>query len=528
MKLQLSLLTASLALAGCTTMQEIRQDTADTQTRIETRTQSLMDAQRSQMPGTGPIITDTPYVDVRAVQAARRLPPGFRKQVVVNAPAGESASVLAQRIGLMAGVPVAYQDELLTQGSSNAGLPALRAANALTIPVSYSGDVAGLLDAVASALGAAWRYDDASRSVLIYRYETATFRLPLVQGKGTTSASVGGASQTSMQGAGGLGGSQPMSTASATGSYSTEVSPWADVEATVKELMSAEGRYVLSETAGTLTVRDRPAKVAQVRSYITELTAALSRQVNVELTIYRVIAKDEDVRGLNWNALFQAAGNKYGIQINGLGQRPAMNGGTTATLTIPSSNAKWGGSQVILDALSTLGKTTVEQSTSLMTTNNQPAPFKAVRRTAYLASLAQGVSTVGGNAVSTGPTLTPGVVESGLNVYVIPHVMDDGKRVKLRVMASISTLESLSKIGTDTNFIQIPETSAREFQSEAWLTSGDTLVLAGFAEDQARSNTASPLDQHIWWMGGNSTASKSRELVVMTLRPIVTAVRSEI
>lgn len=546
---------ATVALAGCSTMTEIRADTRAENTRVTERADALL-AQRpaaSATAATGAIITDLPYVDPRPVLHESRLPASFRRQVTMNEPMGLPMGVLVQRVQAIAGVRVGYQPELFGAGVASApaapvgrgtaggmdatlggglaavaGLPPLSASatssmSRQAVPITYSGDVKGLLDAIAGATGSAWDYDPGQQQVTFYRYKVESFRLPTVQGEMTAGASMGGQQQS---GSGDSG--TPISQASAEGKLTASASVWADMEATVKSMLSPEGAVVVNQSLGTLTVRDRADRMADVRRFVQDSIAALSRQVDIAVTIYRVTVSNTDTRALNWNALFQATAGKYGISLDTTGSRYGDPNATSLTLSIPTSNTKWGGSQLIMDALSTLGNTTVEQNTTIVASNNSPAPLKVVRRTSYLKSLAQGVVSAGTGTVATGPTLTPGVVETGLNLLVIPHVMDDGKRVRLRLMGSVSTLEKLNTIGTATSFIQVPETSSREVQSDVWLTSGDTFVIAGLQQTDAGLDTRSPLDKSIWMLGGASQARNVRETYVIAIRPVVQSVRSQI
>src|SRR5690606_3594988 len=146
-------------------------------------------------------------------------------------------------------------------------------------------------------------------------------------------------------------------------------------------------------------------------------------------------------------------------------------------------------------------------NTSAMTSNNPPAPVMVVRRTSSLAETTPTFGGSAGNAISTGAALTPGTVETGLNLYVLPHVQDDGKRMLLKLMVSLSTLEAMETYSSGENSIQLPQVASREFQQQAWLNSGETLVLAGFEQIDAGLDTASPFDKAVWALGGNSSAS---------------------
>lgn len=552
-------LTAAIALlVGCSTMTEIRSDARDSQQATHDVAQGYLDSRPARIlgPSTGPVVTDLPYVDARPMARAPRYPASFSRQVTVNEPMGVPISVMAQRVFAMTGVRVTYQSEIgggaaviapssggaATMGDATlanlpplANLPTLPAAATIApsagVALTYTGDVVGLFNAIASATNSQWEYDEGGQTVQFYRFKTTTFRIPAVQGESASSASMGKLAQS-----GGGGQNTQISMASAEGEHTTKNSVWDEIEGSLKHLVSSEGVYSISPAMGAVTVRDRPDRVETVRSYLQEMTDALSRQVEVDVTIYRVLVSDADTRGVNWAGLFRDALGRYSIGFDTMLARPeVLSGGlSSAIIDVPLTDGngidqRWGGSQVILDALSTLGRASVVTNTSVLTANNQPAPVKIVKRTSYLAEVAQNLANSGnGDLRSTGPTLTPGMVETGLNLYVLPHVMDDGKRMLLKMMVSMSTLESLDSYGNELAQIQLPQVSAREFEPLTWINSGETLVLAGFEQVDSGIDTRTPLDKRLWLFGGSSSAKKSREMVVVTIRPVVTAVRSRI
>lgn len=554
----LVLCMAACLSAGCSTMMEIRSEAAKGHEDADARARALLGAREAQVkPVTGPVVTDLPYVDARPIRRSESYPQSFYRQVTVNEAIGVPMQVLAKRLEGLLGVRVMYQSELLAPSvlanagnmpavrdvgmdATLAGLPPLPGASpmpaaaaaspASLVPISYTGDGIGLLNAVAAAINAAWEYDEAGRVVQFYRWKTETFLIPAVQGEPSSLGKMGGQSQSS-QGGQGL----PLTEATAQGEHKTTASVWAEIEAAIKAMLSSEGVYAIGERTGTVTVRDRPDRVEIVRRYLDEVAASLSRQVDMQVTIYRVVTNDRDTRGLNWNVLFQNMLGHYGFQITTLAGRPnvAGEGLSSFILSVPQRDSngvpnRYGGSQMMLDALSRIGRTSVVQNSSILTANNKPAPFKVVKRTSYLARVSQNLSGIGGTFVNTGPTLEPGSVETGLNLYMLPHVQKDGKRLLLKLMMSLSSLESLDSFGTEQATIQLPQTASREFIHEVWLNSGETLVLAGFESVDTSMDTRSPLDRRLWLLGGRSAAGSGTERVVVTITPVVTAVRSRI
>lgn len=563
MKMKAGALALAIAgtLAGCSTMVEIREGARTTHDSDSRRAEQLLEARRAREAPTpvGPIVTDTPFVDVRPMGKATRYPPSFRRVLTFNEPAGLPLQVLAQRVEAMTGVRLKYQSELVVgNGAGNAlavpnaaggevdatlrGLPPIsQAINAMQlggvasadvktgVAISYSGDVTGLFNAIAASTGSHWEYDDASRTVNLFRYKTQVFEIPIGQGIGQASFTMGGLTQSS-----GSGGS-PMSQATAESSHKIEMNAWAGIENAVKQLVSPEGAYAINQTAGTLLVRDRPDRMELIEKYVNDTMATLSRQVDLEVNIYRVTVNDRDVRGLNLDAVFSRLIETSGYNIGLRTQRPDVAGGglSSLVLNVPERDAngvpnRYGGTSVFYDALSTLGRTSVVTNSSVSTRNNMPVPIKVVRRTSYLAEASPGFAGGGSNPISSGPQLTPGMVETGLNMFLLPQVTADGKRVALKMMASLSTLERLDSFGNDQVKIQQPQTTAREFSNEAWLSSGETWVVAGFQQTDSGMDTSTPIDNALWLLGGKSEARKGRELIVIAIRPTVKALRSRI
>lgn len=554
----------AIAIVGCTTMQEIKRDADQTQTSAKTEAESLLNGRASKVgqPVHGPVVTDIPFVNVTPVAATARYPLAFNRVVEFNEPSGIPVSLIASRLQALTGLAFSFQTELNISGGATApasvepenhidsngqpwaglpnlsgGLPALPAlssgvSSSNQITLNYVGPAKGAFDAIANQIDAAWEYDESKQRVNFYKFKTETFRIAAVQGESASKAELGANESKSSQG-----GSESLDTAKASASHETKAadSIWAGVENTISKLMSKEGVYSVSQATGTIMVRDRPARMEMIRKYIDDTNAAMGRQVDVGVSIYRVMVNDKDVRGMNWSVMFQTLLASSGYNLNITTPRPSVigDGLSSAIIKVPERDEngvpyRYGGSQMFIDALSTLGRTSVVQNTSVVTMNNQPAPIKVVRRTSYLAEVTPTYIGGSNSAITTGAALTPGWVETGLNVYVLPHVQDDGKRMLLKLMVSMSTLEQMAVYSSGQASIQLPQVASREFNQQAWINSGETLVLAGFEQTDAGLDTASPLDKSMWLFGGNRTAQKSREMVVVAIRPIVTAARSRI
>ncbi|HGM5506804.1 TPA: hypothetical protein ACKPYM_000794 [Stenotrophomonas maltophilia] len=542
----------SLLLAGCGTAIEMRREVRTKHEVATTQVESLLQSQRRQMErASASGISDRPYVDVNPVRRTAEQPPVFSTEVVFN---GVPLQVLAQRIEATTGIRISYQSELLASANASSraapqasngaqsssvnmeGLPpGLASAVAMveggtfnadrrtgSVSVSFKGSLADLLNEVSSSTGSSWEYDAGARTVVFYRYKTETFVIPAAPDGMDLAANMGGALSSSS-------GDQVISGASAVGTFKTNEKDkiWGGLNEALKVLVSAEGGYTLMPATNMILVRDRPDRLDAIRKVIDQTVASLSTSVDLEVNVYRVTVNNRDSRGVNFGVAFQKLLQNAGYNlVANVGGVTGEEGSSRFVLKVPEKDAagnpnRYGGSEAFVDALAALGDLASKDSATITTTSNRGMPLKVVQRTPYLKETAANYVSGTQLGVAAGPTLTPGVEETGLNMFLLPSVQPDGRRLKLNMMMSLSTLDKLDEYGPEGFKIQLPNTSAREFFNESWLESGQMLVISGFEREATESRTRTPWGRKTWWAGGSNAVSKNREVLVVTVRPAV-------
>lgn len=546
----------SALLSACTTMQAINRDVAKSNEITAATAEGYMSRPVPDAPVRGPIVTDAPFVDVRPVPVAPKYPAVFQKVLQFQEPVGVPVQVLARRIEDLTGIRVTYQSELVDFGAADPAAAAVpeaavavdsvlsqlppvgQAAGALQVggnravdvstgvAINYNGAARGLFDTVAAAIGGYWRYDPVQNRVDLYRYLTETYRIAEVNGGGQSSAEVGNA--TSQEG-------EQISSGKAIAQHATEQSVWKGIEESIQRLLSSEGVYNIAPSLGVVVVRDRPDRVELVRNFVRDMNKALSRQVEFSVDVYRVMVRNSDVRGINWAAAFRAGfeNTRYSAILDSLGSIPSNDGGNSQSIIrirdeYNGRPQPWGGTSIILDALNTVGTASVASQARAVTTNNVATPIRVTRKIAYLRSTQQTVIGTGNNTTAGGSELTPGEVEVGLVMYLLPHVQEDGKRILMKMMVSLSTLERLDAFTSNGQTIQLPQVASREFQQSVWLETGETVVLAGFQQMDSDREVASPFSEGLWGLAGRRENAKMKEVVVIAVRPHVSAVDSRI
>ena len=362
----------------------------------------------------------------------------------------------------------------------------------------------------ANKAGVWWKFNDGR--LVFFREETKTFYLPAIGRK-----SIGGSSISTQTGSGG-GGSSAAGGATSTSDYAVDV--WADMEKTA-QTVGGSAKVVANSSLGSLTVTGTPSQVRNVEEWAKTLAENLSQQVSITVNIYSVNVKNED--NYNWSpsVVFKSASGTIDLLAP---QAPAILG-TLAPLNVAANllknpggtSTKYTGSQLAVQALSTLGRVTETMRQTVVTLNGQPAPMQVANQLSYLASTTPGAATTIG-AAPVPPTLTPGQITTGFTGMFLPRIVN-GKILMTMHMVS-SSLISLGNVSSGGATIQTPNVDTSTFPQSVMLTPGDSLLLTGLQLDNGstnRSGVGSP-SNHLLGGGVDDSANKKLIAIIITAK----------
>lgn len=238
------------------------------------------------------------YVDTTPINL-RRQPSWLQNRVVIR---GDQ-------------LPFSYYSRTIASGASNDILTKYQVGldPAINISLSYSGTVKGALDVLAAKTG--YVYSVFGRQIYWQAFVTRTFDVAFLPGSsdylmGKSSGGGGG----STAGGGGAGGtvSNYVSSDSSDDEYSNlsgKLSVWTDLESTIKQLLSADGKVTVSQATTTITVRDRPTNVELIGQFIANLNKNLTKQVLVKVQVLEISLSNEFSFGINWDNVIHAFHN---------------------------------------------------------------------------------------------------------------------------------------------------------------------------------------------------------------------------
>ena len=379
-----------------------------------------------------------------------------------------------------------------------------------SLSVSYAGTVAGFLDFVAANYGVYWKIEGSNLRLLLT--DSKTFRIKALLGDSQASSMVGSTASTS-----GAGATTSGSSNNSAGITFAGVSVWNGIESGIKQLLTpGSGKVAVSSAIGTVTVTDTPKVLENVEEFINEQNIALSRQVSVNVRVLSVEINDKENYGINWDAVYTSLSENAVFKMSS-GFTPAQGAANFVLQTANATGSNWSAaSGAMISALSMQGRVSELTSANVVTMNNQPAPVNVGRQVSYLASSATTTTTGAGNTT----TLTPGQVSTGFSMVVVPHIID-GKELLLQSSINISSLLQLVTIASGQASIQTPDLSTSNFIQRVRMKSGDTLVVAGFDQDNlsAVSNGVGQAKNNVM---GSQAASDKRTMLVVLIQPTVT------
>jgi type IVB pilus formation R64 PilN family outer membrane protein len=383
------------------------------------------------------------------------------------------------------------------------------------ISTNYSGTLTGFMNLVSAFYGVSWRVE--GRGLRFYQLESRTFRIAALPGDTRLSSAV--ESTSSSSGGSSATGSTASATQSGSSTNSTGVgfaglSVWTALESGIKQMLSNAGKVIASPATGTITVTDTPAVMEKVADFVNSQNQALNRLVSVNVRVLSVELSEGDDYGINWDAVYAnlTAANPYSLALKTA--FPTATGAGNLIISAPiGSTSRWAGSAAMLSALSTQGRVSELTSATLVTLNNQPAPVNVGRKVSYLASSSQTQTANVGSTVS----LTPGVIQTGFSMTIVPHIVDSNELL-LQYSLDLSSLLKLNTISSGTSSIQAPDVATSNFIQRVRLKSGETLVVAGFDQDNltAVANGIGSAENKLL---GSRNGSTKRQVLVVLIQP---------
>lgn len=360
--------------------------------------------------------------------------------------------------------------------------------------VVWQGRLSDLLNQAADVYGADWTYDG---NVIRFSSQiTRTFMLHALASAVKTSGTIkSGASDT--------GGSTPELDIEAKDTLEI----WKEIEASIKTILNSTGEAAFSPSTGTITVRSTPDIVRRIETYLNQQNAMRLRRVSVGVKVLSIVTKNDYTLGLDIEGAIRNATGNSAFKIT-----PTSDGGSQIGILRNMAGTGVNANSIVteLSGLQGIERVSIVHSGAVVTLSDMPAPLQVGRQTAYAKRTSSTTTGTSGNSIS----IEPGTINSGLMMSILPRIVDNNK-ILMRLSVSISDLSlPIKSFGPTGNQIQLPEIDTTGFLQNAVVTSGETLVMAGFEKNiNSGNDTGTPG----FILGGTRKTSRAREITVLLL-----------
>jgi type IVB pilus formation R64 PilN family outer membrane protein len=306
---------------------------------------------------------------------------------------------------------------------------------------------------------------------------------------------------------------------------SGRLSVWKDLENTLDDLKSKDGKVMVSESTTSVTIHDHPSNITAMATYIASLNKSLSQEVGIRVEVLEVELNKDYNFGIDWNLIKKILKTNVALT----GSLSTATNLVATNLVSQANNTGLAGFQIgksgddnshfLLNALTQEGKVRVVTKPQVVTMNNQIASIRITQDTGYLASI---TSSQFEQYQTT--TITPGTVTDGFTLYLLPKIQNQD--VYMQISSRIANLLALQKVSnepsdsddnksTNNQFsaIEVPTISAKEFNQRSVIRSGSTLIIAGYK--RLRDQTSNAKMFGVSFLGGQGSQSKNVETLVL-------------
>jgi type IVB pilus formation R64 PilN family outer membrane protein len=404
------------------------------------------------------------------------------------------------------------------------------------VSLNYTGSISGALTVIAAKTN--YAYDIEDNMLTWSNIVTKTFDISFMPGASEyLMGQKSGDTMLNVNSGSGSSASSGQGTDSQFSSLQGNLSVWKDLQNSIEEMLSPDGKVMVSQSTTTISVQDHPENVQKVSDYLASMNKDLSREVSLQVKVLEVNLDKNFNYGIDWNLVYNSGtfGGGIGVGTGNLGQStnpvalggnslgagvsPRFPNGLTGTSSaLPGIGAgilhgPFQNTQVLINALAQQGSVSTVTNPDVVTLNNQVAQIDISTQTGYLAST---TTTVTGVESTVQTSLNPGMINTGFKLYILPKIMNHN--VYLQLSSSLSTLDRITNFGTPGNQIQLPTVSGKHFNLRSMVPSGDTLIIAGFKQNVSTANKSTMFGSPL--LGGKGADSDNIETIVL-ITPII-------
>ena len=356
---------------------------------------------------------------------------------------------------------------------------------------------ASIKDAIDVTMDVSDTYFDVKGNIIyVKKFQTKTFELPFINMTPTQSAALGGDIL------GGEGAGDTGITGEFTLDYESDEENndfYQQIEDSLDEIISEEGKYSINKFTGTLIVTDLRSNIKQVDSLFKSIREFVSKQVSIEAKIMEVVLNDDHQLGVNWQKTWEGinSGTLFARQsLNGLSSpfngidmvssSPISGAGSAVSLAYTRNNF-----EAILQAMESSGDIEIVSNPKIKVLNGQPGLLSSGNMIPYWDKEVTYTTATDPNDATktiTTPTTTYEKTDvlNGISLGVTPIIRKNGI-VHLNIVPVITNIEG-EKTYTDgeQDVASAPIINVKEMGTVISARDNSMVVIGGLISSEKR------------------------------------------
>ncbi len=394
----------------------------------------------------------------------------------------------------------------------------------VTFPMFFKGEYGDAIEAMSLATG--YSYDIKDNLITWSKFQDKHFDLAFLGGKQNfrlgrdQNTGQGGKNQNSF-------GSVQVAK---TGGFDEENTSYSNTE--VKDLsqfeqlknaldilVSKEGKYVLDEANSILLVRDFPTTVSSIERYINSYKSKATTNILIELKVIEFSNSNGVNNEINWNLVNRTLSDAGVLSLTSAFGTPLVSTSAPALLNYTRTGGQNSGSQIFIQALQSQGTVTTVTEPQILTVSNKMSRVNVGRDQGYAASSGQ---SVGGVSSVQQDQITPGMLETGTDLYVYPTLDTDTGEVTVQINSRFSDFNEFRTFESGESRIQTPDTNKRQFELTFTAKTGQTMLVTGYKSKRVESQsnfTGADIPVIDLLLGGSKRANEVHAETMLLITP---------
>ena len=260
-----------------------------------------------------------------------------------------------------------------------------------------------------------------------------------------------------------------------------------ELKSTLDILKSNSGKYSLDKSSSMLIVRDLPESVRNIEKFIRAYKKKVTTNIRIDVKVIQFSKSNGVNNSINWEMVNRTLSDAGVATVKSTFSTPLVSTVSPLILGYERTGGTNIGSKVLIQALESQGTVTTISEPTVLTISNRMTNVNIGRDQGFGAS--SGTSITGGLSNTSQAQITPGLLETGTDLYVYPTLDTETGEITVQLNTSITDFNRFNVFESGTSRIQTPDTSKQKFDLTFVAKSGQTWLVTGYKSKRVEAES---------------------------------------